>query len=218
MIEINPYWNKLSQESRLYQMPVPIVGLTGGIASGKSSVSKILNQKYNIKIIDADRLVKSIYQKEQTLAEIAKLVPTAIHDSLIDFKKLREAFFSDSHLQSKIETLIYSQMPQAFTEEYKNNVEGQQNFIIYDVPLLFEKNLTPGIDVKVCVWCPRQTQIKRLMIRDGIDQELALKILDKQWDIDKKRDHSDLVIDNSSSEEAMNTAIQGFISKLLLIK
>lgn len=196
-------------------MPVPIVGLTGGVASGKSSVSALLKAA-GLKIIDADALVKSIYQKEATINEVSKLVPNAVSNQIIDFKVLRESFFSNQELQAQIEKLIYSQMPQAFKLAYENDVKGKQDFIIYDVPLLFEKDLAARVDVKVCVWCEPQMQIARLLKRDHITEDLAQKMLARQWDINLKRDQSDIVIDNSKSMDELANSTSLFLESLSL--
>ncbi len=214
MFKHNPKLNKLEQDNRLYQMPVPVIGLTGGIASGKSSVSQLL-RSHGLSIIHADVLVKSIYQHKDIIESISDLAPTTAINGAIDFKKLREVFFSDTTIQTKIEKLIYSKMPEAFKQSYKTQPHAKQDFIIYDVPLLFEKNLAPLVDHKVCVWCPREMQIERLTKRDGITQELALKILDRQWDIDKKKSESDEIIDNSKTKTELEHSVSIFIKNLL---
>tara|TARA_R110000868_G_scaffold298978_1_gene559204 strand:+ start:15062 stop:15712 length:651 start_codon:yes stop_codon:yes gene_type:complete len=214
LLKLNPTLNKLKQEDRLYQMPVPVIGLTGGIASGKSSVSQIL-RTHGLSIIDADLLVKSIYRQEDIIEHISALAPETITAGAIDFKKLREVFFSSTAIQSKIEKLIYAQMPSAFNQTYKTQLQSKQDFIIYDVPLLFEKKLAPLVDHKVCVWCPKEVQIARLIQRDGITHELALKMLDRQWDIDKKKSESDEIIDNSKTKTELNHSVSIFIKNLL---
>lgn len=196
-------------------MPIPIVGLTGGIASGKSTVSKLLRAQ-NFSIIDADQLVKTIYQQNEVIDEIQSLHPACVVDDKIDFKSLRAAFFSSQELQAKIEHIIYQRMPKAFNLAFQQQDINNQDFIIYDVPLLFEKNLAPLVDLKVCVWCSPQEQVQRLINRDGIDQELSQKILARQWDINKKRDHSDLVILNDSDLNQLESRVQSFSSDLLL--
>lgn len=215
MKKIRPELISLAVPKRLYEMPVPVIGLTGGIATGKSTVSKILLRE-GFAIIDADLLVKSVYQQDEVIQEIKTTHPKCIIDQKIDFKILREAFFNDSELQAKIEEIIYKRMPSAFKEAYKKQDSKKQDFIIYDVPLLFEKKLAPLVDLKVCVWSSPEEQVKRLMNRDGISEELSLKILTRQWDINKKRDQSDLVIMNDSNLEQLEHNVQGFISDLLL--
>lgn len=215
MKSLKEKWIRQQLNERLYQMPVPIIGLTGGIATGKSSVSKILIEN-GIKIIDADALVKGIYRSNDVLNEIKQIAPTAFNGEILDFKKLRELFFSNKELQKNIETIIYRRMPDAFRFAYENDVKDKQNFIVYDVPLLFEKDLAPKVDVKVCVWCSREMQIERLIKRDGINRDLAEKILERQWPIEKKKEASDLLIDNSESLTSLKNNVNDLLANLLL--
>lgn len=201
-IKLKKKYISLKKDKRLYEMPCPIVGLTGGIATGKSTVSKILKEK-NFPIIDADALVKEVYKSKESIEHLKKYYSQVINDQdEINFKLLREYFFQDIQIQNDIESLIYRQLPEIFLNAYKDL--GSPKVIIYDVPLLFEKNLAPFIDFKVVVYCPRAKQVERLMARDGIEKDLACKILSKQINIEEKAKLADYVIDNSGSAEDLN--------------
>ncbi|MEH0862011.1 MULTISPECIES: dephospho-CoA kinase [unclassified Halobacteriovorax] len=201
-IKLKKKYISLKKDKRLYEMPCPIVGLTGGIATGKSTVSKILKEK-NFPIIDADALVKEVYKSKESIEHLKKYYSQVINDEdEINFKLLREYFFQDIQIQNDIESLIYRQLPEIFLNAYKDL--GSPKVIIYDVPLLFEKNLAPFIDFKVVVYCPRAKQVERLMARDGIEKDLACKILSKQINIEEKAKLADYVIDNSGSAEDLN--------------
>ncbi len=190
--EIKPNLIKLNASQRLYHLEKPIIGLTGGIASGKSTVAQILKDK-GYKIIDADQLVKKIYSKEETKDFIKSIASDCVDSDQINFSKLREQFFSDHLLKEKIERFIYQKLPDFFLKE----VDPSDSFIIYDVPLLFEKNLNSLIDFSILVYCPKNLQLERLKNRDRISNDLAKKILDNQMDIEIKKNKSDFIIDNS---------------------
>lgn len=180
---------------RLYEIDCPVIGLTGGIATGKSTASTEL-EKLGIPVICADKLVKEVYKDQSTIQFIRLTCPEAIDgNDIIDFKVLREIFFSDSDLKLKIETQIYSLMPAKFVERYQSF--NNPNFIVYDVPLLFEKGLDLKVDVKALVYCPKEEQVKRLIKRDNISRELALKIISSQIDIEDKKKKCDVILDNS---------------------
>ncbi|EPZ49212.1 dephospho-CoA kinase [Bacteriovorax sp. BAL6_X] len=201
-IKLKKEFITLKKDKRLYQMPCPVVGLTGGIATGKSTVSKILHEK-GFPIIDADLLVKEVYKTQESLEHLQSYYPRVIEvDSTINFKLLREYFFQDIQIQNDIESLIYRQLPEAFLKAFKDL--GSPKVVIYDVPLLFEKNLDSFIDHKVVVYCSRAKQVERLMARDGIEKDLACKILAKQIDIEEKAKLADTVIDNSGQPEDLN--------------
>ncbi|MFG1493694.1 dephospho-CoA kinase [Halobacteriovorax sp. GFR7] len=201
-IKLKKEFITLKKDKRLYQMPCPVVGLTGGIATGKSTVSKLLREK-GFPIIDADALVKEVYKTQESLEHLQNYYPRVVEeDNTINFKLLREYFFQDIQIQNDIESLIYRQLPEAFLKAFKDL--GSPKVVIYDVPLLFEKNLDSFIDHKAVVYCPRAKQVERLMARDGIEKDLACKILAKQIDIEEKAKLADTVIDNSGEPEDLN--------------
>lgn len=198
-------------ENRLYNIPVPIIGLTGGIGTGKSTVAEILRGK-NIPVIDADRLVKNIYQKSETLEFISKHFPHVIDDGIIVFTKLRETVFLDSLAKKLIEDFIYAYMPGEFKKAFM--AFNNPHFVIYDVPLLFEKKLNNFVDLSVCVYAPREVQIERIILRDKSSKELAAKILDNQMDIEEKKKRSDLVIVNTGKLEDLKISVGQFLKDI----
>ncbi|MBY0416333.1 MAG: dephospho-CoA kinase, partial [Bdellovibrionales bacterium] len=188
-LKLNNQWITKDPTTRLYQIPVPIVGLTGGIATGKTTIAEMFRAE-GIPVIDADKLVKGIYQKKESFNFISLHFLEAIIDNTIHFKTLRELAFKTPENQTKLENFIYAQMPEAFLEAYK--ASAKFDFIIYDVPLLFEKGLFLKTDVSVCTYSPRKIQLERLVKRDNISTDLARVILDKQMDIEEKKKRSDL--------------------------
>lgn len=198
--------------SRLYNLSNPIIGLTGGIATGKSTASKILKD-LGYFIIDADLLVKEIYKEEDTINFIKVNFPKCFIDGNIDFKLLREEFFSSPITKNQIENFIYKRMPFLFKE--KANLANSDEVIIYDVPLLFEKSLDKLVDQSLCVYASKNIQIQRLVARDNISIELAEKILAGQMSIEDKKLKSDWVIDNSSDLANLNDNIKLVFSQLM---
>jgi dephospho-CoA kinase len=196
MENLNPKWITKTSLTRLYEIPIPVIGLTGGIATGKSTVANFLRNK-NFPIIDADALVKKIYQKTEVKEFIKINFPMAIQSDEINFKILRELAFKDKQNIQKIEECIYRFLPAEFKETY--HTFTNPNFIIYDVPLLFEKQLNLLVDTKICVYAPKEIQIERLMKRDHIERDACLKILDNQMSIEDKKQLSDIVIKNDST-------------------
>ncbi|MBT4793527.1 MAG: dephospho-CoA kinase, partial [Halobacteriovoraceae bacterium] len=116
MHKLKPELIKLSAKERLYGVEIPIIGLTGGIATGKSSVSKFLIEN-SYPLIDADSLVKDIYTQAKTIQFIKSLAPSVIVNSSIDFKALRVLFFENSIIKAEIEKFIYSKLPGIFADK-----------------------------------------------------------------------------------------------------
>lgn len=197
-----------SSDQRLYQIRVPVIGLTGGIASGKSTVSRMLKER-GFEIIDADQLVKDVYAIPETFEFIQKKHPEVIQDGKILFPLLREKVFKDKKVKLEIENFIYQRLPDAFLAAYRKLNSPQ--VVIYDVPLLFEKNMESMFDVTVLVYAPRKIQHARLMGRDGHQEAMADSILNQQMDIEDKKLKAEFVIDNSGTETELVKGINEFL-------
>lgn len=203
---------KLSPEQRLYQLQVPIIGLTGGISTGKTTVSTILGQK-GLAIINADSLVKEIYSWPETIQFMQGHFPDVMEEGKILFPILRERIFSHPASKDLVERFIYQRLPTAFKKAYDKLSSPQ--FVIYDVPLLFEKGLQSMVDVSTLVYIPRELQKDRLIKRDKISSELAESILHQQMDIESKKTKSQFIIDNTKSEQDLIKEVESFLNKIL---
>jgi dephospho-CoA kinase len=211
MKKLNNKWVTKTTETRLYNIPVPIIGLTGGIATGKTTVAELFRTE-NIPVIDADKLVKGIYQKKESFDFVTLHFLDAIIDNTIHFKTLRELAFKTPENQKKLEDFIYAQMPKAFIEAFATF--SHPEFIVYDVPLLFEKGLYTKTDVSVCTYSPRAIQRDRLVKRDNISVDLANTILNKQMDIEEKKAKSNLFIENTGDLALLKKNFDELLSKL----
>lgn len=212
MKSLKPQFIKLRPDYRLYNFGKPIIALTGGIATGKSTVTKLLEAK-GIKIIDADALVKNIYAKQESLEFIRQNFPEAWKHEAIDFKVLRELFFQNPKVKELVEGFIYSRLPLAFREASMKIQD--QNFYFYDVPLLFERNLDQKVDLKIVVYAPQTVQLARLIDRDGTKEEIGKKILMSQMDIEEKKERADFVIDNSGSMVELAAEVDSLLQQIL---
>lgn len=184
----------MSKNNRLYNCSIPIIGITGNIASGKSTVSEII-RKNKFNVICADQLVKNIYQLKETFNFIEKIAPNSIENHRIDFLKLRTIFFNNQNIKNKIEQFIYLKLE----GEFKKYIKMDDTICFYDIPLLFEKNLQQHFDQIILVTVSKETQIKRLENRDGINQDLIDKMINSQMPFDKKVPMSDYIINNDGN-------------------
>ena len=210
-MKINEDLNRLSKDQRLYQLDVPVIGLTGGIATGKTTVSQKLQEK-GFAVINADHLVKDIYALPETFEFIRNEFPDVIKNEQIQFPLLRQFVFANTENKVKIENFIYARLAQAFNAAF--NKFDHPQMIIYDVPLLFEKNLQPLFDMTVLVYAPREIQQTRLMKRDNVLEEMAETMLNSQMDIEEKKAKADFIIDNSKSESELAEEINRLLHKL----
>jgi dephospho-CoA kinase len=211
-MKIRSKFNRLNNENRLYKLNVPVIGLTGGIASGKSTVTAILKQK-GLPVIDADHLVKEIYALPETLDFIKNNFPDVIKDGGIQFPLLRQKVFSNSDVKSKIEEFIYQRLPIAFKLAFEKL--HKPSMVIYDVPLLFEKSLEHLFDLTVLVYAPLSTQRQRLMARDNHTDEIANNILNQQMDIESKKLKAEFIIDNTRTQAELTEEVNNFLRQIM---
>lgn len=196
MKRLKAKWHRLSPEQRLYGRSYPIVALTGGIASGKTSVAEFL-KKQNIPVISADQLIKDIYAWPETIEFIRSLSPEVIQHKTVDFPKLRTLVFTNDELKSQVENFLYQRLPMAFSQaEKKFNMIP---WLVYEIPLLFERKMEGLFDVVIVSWVRRDIQKERLLKRDPhTTPEVAEAILKAQLPLDDKRARADIVFDNST--------------------
>ena len=136
---VNP---RLSPCNRLHQIAVPLVGLTGGIASGKSTVASLLAKK-DVPVISADRLIKRLYGQEKTVDFIRENFPECVSGKTINFPLLRQKAFQDKMSRTILENFLHPGLPELFREAVGEF--HTPDVIIYDIPLLFEKSLEKAI-------------------------------------------------------------------------
>ena len=178
--------------------------LTGGIGTGKSTVSSFLKM-YGYKIIDADEISKKVFDEKKD--EILKIFGTT------DRKKLREIVFNDKEKLALLESLILPDVKkrviQMATKLEKDNVP-----YFVDLPLYFEKQNDYGFKRVLVVYAPRETQIQRVIKRDNVSKESAEAILHNQMDIEEKKRLATFVIDNSKDLKHLQKEIETFIKNL----
>jgi dephospho-CoA kinase len=211
MKQLKSQFHKLKSENRLFGLTKPVIAITGGIATGKSSVTEILRRK-GLGIIDADKLVKSIYQTKKAEEFIQMNIPEAFSETGIDFRKLRELFFESPEIKKSIEEFIYPNLKDAFLKEASTMT--QQNFYIYDVPLLFERGIDVKVDAIIVVYAPKEIQIERVIQRDRCSRDLAEKILSEQFDIESKKTKGDFVISNVGSKNELAAEVDKLLLQL----
>jgi len=181
------------------------IGLTGGIASGKSTITNYIRQHKNIPILDADDLSRELI-KPNTYGykKILNYFGNQIIDNKnnkeqkINRKLLRKIIFKNSESKKWIEKLLHPLIKEKMIEkcsQYKNN-----QTIVMVIPLLFEASFE---DICTEIWlvkCPYEIQKKRLIIRDKISEKEAYEIINFQLSFEEKKNFSDIILDNSDDQ------------------
>ncbi len=177
-----------------------IVGLTGGIASGKSTVAEMFRQA-GAYVIDADRIVHRVMAPD---GPAWRPVVDAFGDSILgadrhlDRKKLGELVFAQNHLRKKLERIVHPHVRSAIAAEVARiRIEDPQALIVEDIPLLLETGMQRDLAEIIVVYVPESIQIQRLMKRDGLDSVSALARMAAQISMEEKKRRATMVIDNS---------------------
>ena len=184
--------------------PVVIAGLTGGIASGKSTVSAFLENAGAV-IVDADKIAREVVQKNRPAwQEIIRSFGRSIllPDGEINRILLGDIIFNDPAQKQLLNRITH---PEVIAETATRLAEIEKNqpdsIVILDVPLLIESGMNNGLSDIIVVYVPEPVQIQRLMIRDALTQAPALARIRSQMPIEEKKRIAKIVIDNSGSRE-----------------
>ncbi|OMO81875.1 Dephospho-CoA kinase [Corchorus olitorius] len=178
-----------------------IVGLTGGIASGKSTVSSMF--KYNqIPVVDADVIARDVLKKGTGGYKkvVAAFGPEILQDDgQVDRLQLGRIVFSDASKRQLLNRLLAPYISSGiFLEILKLWIKGHK-VIVLDIPLLFEAKMDKWTKPIVVVWVDPETQLRRLMERDNSTEEDARNRINAQMSLDLKKSRADIVIDNAGS-------------------
>ncbi|WP_019422821.1 dephospho-CoA kinase [Paenibacillus sp. OSY-SE] len=192
------------------------IGLTGGIASGKSTVSNLLVERGAL-LVDADRIAREVVLPgSPVLDKIAELFGTdmLLEDGSLDRKRLGEVVFASEEQRKVLEGVTHPAIRHEMIAQM-SRLEGEypDKLVVVDVPLLYESGLTEMFESVVVVYVPKEIQLQRLIQRDGIDAVQAERRLQSQWDIEEKRTLADVVIDNSQGLEYTEQQVERFWSQ-----
>ena len=181
-----------------------LLGVTGGIASGKSTVARML-EELGAPIIDFDVLSRVVVEPgKEAWKDIVAFFGEQVlqEDRTLDRKKISEIVFQDPEKRKKLEGYIHPRIYEEFTNRVKELTQKDPQVIIQVVvPLLIEANLQHLFHKILVVYVPEETQIQRLMERDRISRETAQSILSAQLSIEEKKAYADYLVDNSGSVE-----------------
>jgi dephospho-CoA kinase len=188
--------------------PFLIVGLTGGIATGKSTVDAVLRE-LGAGIIDADVLAREVVEPgEPALTEIAAAFGPDVlgPDGRLDRKALGAIVFADPDRRRKLEAMTHPRIRERFQQRIDAlAAERFRGLVFFDAPVMIESGNYRNMDRLVVVIADEPTQIARLMARDGVDRAEALRKIRSQMPLAEKAKLADYVIDNSGDPEATET-------------
>ena len=193
------------------------VGITGGIATGKSTIVKFL-KKNGYKVHDSDLVVNKIYSHpNKKLFSILKKIglSRSINNKRINKKFIRDEIFSNKLKKKKLEKFIHKEVRISRNLFIKKNKNKKNKIIFFDIPLLFEAKLTHICHYIILLYTPKKTKIERALKRKNINKETVIKILKNQIDDKIKKKKSDYIINTSKPKKHSFKMILGAISNIL---
>jgi len=195
---------------------VRLYGLTGGIASGKSTVSRMFVDK-GMPLIDADVVAREVVARGQpALAEIAARFPGVVTaEGALDRAALGARIFANPAERAALDAITHPRIRQAVLEKSIALAESGAPRALYDAALLIENKLHEGLDGVVLVVVPRDVQRQRLMARNQLTQAEADARIASQMPLDDKRPFATWIIDNGGSLEATRAQVDAVWKAML---
>jgi dephospho-CoA kinase len=194
-----------------------VAGLTGGIASGKSTVAGMLAEA-GCRVLDADRIARDVVQPGRAAWQAVKArfgAEVLKPDGTLDREKLGHLIFHDQALKADLERIVHPFVFEQMAADLKRIAAAQPGaIVILDIPLLIESGLHTALPLTVLVHVPEAVQLARLVRRDGLAEADARTRIRSQMPIDDKRARADVIIDNSGSFEATRRQTLGLYRRL----
>jgi dephospho-CoA kinase len=193
-----------------------LIGITGGIGTGKSTVTNYLHTRYHLPIWDADLYARSaVAIGSPILQAISQRYPTGIlqSDGTLDRRRLGEIIFNDLSERQWLDTQIHPYVRHCFETEISQLAPDASAVLV--IPLLFEAQMTDLVTEIWVVSCDRSTQLHRIMTRDRLDQTAAQMRIDSQMSLSDKIAIADVTLDNSSNITNLEQQIDALFSDKL---
>ncbi|ENE0714735.1 dephospho-CoA kinase [Listeria monocytogenes] len=193
------------------------IGLTGSVATGKSTVSNMIQQA-GIPLVDADIAARKVVEPgTEGLKEIVAYFGEEIllANGTLNRAKLGEIIFKDKEKREKLNEITHPRVKDYMLEARERFFRAGEELVFFDIPLLFESHLESLVDQIVVVWTTPETELKRLMERNNLTKEDALRRIESQMGIDEKARKADFVIDNNESLEKTQKQVYTFIERFV---
>ena len=173
-----------------------IIGLTGGIASGKSTATAFLKQE-GFLVFDSDLAVKEIWQHNKQAIDYVKNKYDIEINTNLGKQQLAKLLFTNPSIQKDINNLIHPIVFEMIENWINNNINHK--ILIIDMPLLIESKYYLKVDQIILIYCDKDTQIKRLINRNNLTEEEALKRINAQLSLEEKKMYANYIINNNKT-------------------
>lgn len=190
-----------------------ILGLTGGIATGKSTASEFF-RKNNFIIICADTIAKEVVESIDVLKKISdEFGEDMITNGKLNRTKMREFIFSEENRVKKLNEITHPPIIERIKTEIKKH--SKSSLLIVDIPLLFEGNYEFLVDKVLLISTKKEIQLKRIQTRDSVSMENARNIINSQMSLEEKEKRADFVIENNGTPQEFYDKLDIFLKNQL---
>jgi dephospho-CoA kinase len=188
---------------------VKLIGLTGGVGSGKSAVAAMLRE-LGAEVVDADEASHAVYEPGTPgfAAVVREFGDAYVRDGRVDRKALGELVFKDADARRRLNAIVHPLVREWMAERTADASDRGAEVVVQDVPLLFENKLESLFPAVIVVWVPEEVQVERLVRSRGFTPEQARAVIAAQMPIDEKRDRATHVIDNTGSRESTREQVE----------
>jgi dephospho-CoA kinase len=190
-------------------MTAPVLGLTGGIAAGKSTVARGF-EALGVPVVDADKLAReAVAPGSPGLNEIVEVfgADVLLSDGSLDRKALGARVFADAGLRSKLNAITHPKIAQLGAQRIAEHAARGAHYVVYEAALIVENNLHRAMRGLIVVSVDPVVQLGRLMRRDALTESEAQARIEAQMPLEKKLEVADFVIDNSGEPEVLQARV-----------
>jgi dephospho-coA kinase len=201
------------------KMKKVVIGLTGGIGTGKSTVSQILKEK-NFPVIDLDIISHEVIKFPKVVEKIVENFGKEVLEYnntgnwIISREKLGRVIFGNREKRIILNSIMHPEILRIMREKILE-CKKENKIIFVEIQLLFEVQWEKEFDYILLVSAEKETQIKRILARDKRSEEEALSIINSQMPLDEKKKRSDYVIENDGNIQDLERKIDGFLKKVI---
>lgn len=197
-----------------------VIGLTGSIATGKSTVAKMFRQ-LGIPVIDADILAREVVEPgEDAYKEVIETFGEDIllDDKTLNRKRLGEIVFTDETKRKQLNGIVHPAIRKRMLEKRDHFIREGNQCVVLDIPLLFESKLQEFVDKILVVYADQEIQLQRLMARNEFTEEEAMQRIQSQMPVKEKASLADAVINNNSTKEETYEQLRQLLEKWQILE
>jgi len=189
-----------------------VIGLTGSVGAGKTETSNFLKRN-NIPVFDSDNQVRLIYKKKKVIQKIKIEFPTAFKENTLVKERLAEIAFEDTKRLEVLEDIIYGYLRINRYLWIRKNFREKKKIVVFDVPLLFEKDDVAKYDKIILVTCSEEIQKQRVLRREGWNEKRLMLTKNRQLEDKEKKKLADIIINTDRGKRYVFNKITSILQK-----